>query len=157
MAEFLDCFPRYAKMHPCGVVLSRQPMHELTPTFISQKGHPPTHFGMDAVEAIGLVMIDILAQGGLAAMRGLKAMLRECGVEVDRERFVAADVRRPVAEENEKLFCEKCACGNSENPFSLTPTLPWGEGGSQAASAPIERASIWQKAGCRSPSPGGPG
>jgi DNA polymerase III alpha subunit len=38
MAEFLDCFPRHPKMHPCGVVFSRQPMHELTPTFVSNKG-----------------------------------------------------------------------------------------------------------------------
>ena len=63
-------------MHPCGVVLSRQPMHELTPTFVSQKGYPTTHFDMDAVEAIGLVKMDILAQGGLAAMRDVKAMLK---------------------------------------------------------------------------------
>ena len=73
MAEFLDGFPRYPKMHPCGVVLSRQPMHELTPTFISNKGYPTTHFDMDAVEAIGLVKMDILAQGGLAVMRDVKA------------------------------------------------------------------------------------
>ena len=75
MAEFLDGFPRYPKMHPCGVVLSRQPMHELTPTFIANKGYATTHFDMDAVEAIGLVKMDILAQGGLAVMRDVKAML----------------------------------------------------------------------------------
>jgi DNA-directed DNA polymerase III PolC len=94
MAEFLDGFPRYPKMHPCGVVLSRQPMRELTPTFNSHKGYPTTHFDMDAVEAIGLVKIDILAQGGLAVMRDVKAMLRARGVEVDLERFTAADVQR---------------------------------------------------------------
>src|ERR1039458_1823652 len=77
MAEFLDGFPRYPKMHPCGVVLSRQLMHELTPTFISNKGYPTTHFDMDAVEAVGLVKIDVLAQGGLAAMRDVKSMLLE--------------------------------------------------------------------------------
>src|SRR6202142_2715079 len=83
MAEFLDGMPRNPKMHPCGVVLSRQPMHELTPTFISNKGYPTTHFDMDAVEAIGLVKIDILAQGGLAAMRDAKQWLARRGVEVD--------------------------------------------------------------------------
>ena len=70
-------------MHPCGVVLSRQPMHELTPTFVSNKGYPTTHFDMDWVEAIGLVKIDILAQGGLAAMRDVKASLASRGVEID--------------------------------------------------------------------------
>ncbi len=80
MAEFLDGVPRYPKMHPCGLVLSRQPMHELTPTFIANKGYATTHFDMDAVEAIGLVKIDILAQGGLAAMRDVKQMLSARGL-----------------------------------------------------------------------------
>jgi DNA-directed DNA polymerase III PolC len=88
-AEFLDGMPRYPKMHPCGLVLSRQPMHELTPTFVANKGYSTTHFDMDAVEAIGLVKMDILAQGGLAAMRDAKAMLRKRGIEVEVERCVA--------------------------------------------------------------------
>jgi len=83
MAEFLDGVPRNPKMHPCGVVLSRQPMHELTPTFISNKGYPTTHFDMDAVEVIGLVKVDVLAQGGLAAMRDVKMSLAQRGVTVD--------------------------------------------------------------------------
>lgn len=90
-AEFLDGMPRYPKMHPCGVVLSRQPMHELTPTFIASKGYPTTHFDMDAVEAVGLVKMDILAQGGLAVMRDAKATLALRGIEVDLERCVARD------------------------------------------------------------------
>jgi DNA polymerase III alpha subunit len=76
MAAFLDGRPRYPKMHPCGVVLSRQPMHELTPTFIANKGLPTTHFDMDAVEEVGLVKMDILAQGGLAVMRDVMRGMR---------------------------------------------------------------------------------
>jgi DNA polymerase-3 subunit alpha len=83
MAAFLDGRPRYPKMHPCGVVLSCQPMHELTPTFISNKGLPTTHYDMDAVEALGLVKMDILAQGGLAVMRDAKESLAKRGVTVD--------------------------------------------------------------------------
>ncbi|HEU6448927.1 MAG TPA: DNA polymerase IV [Verrucomicrobiae bacterium] len=83
MAEFLDGVPRYPKMHPCGVVLSRQPMHALTPTFISNKGYPTTHFDMDAVEVIGLVKADVLAQGGLAVMRDVKTSLAKRGITVD--------------------------------------------------------------------------
>lgn len=101
MAEFLEGFPRCAKMHPCGVVLSRQPMRELTPTFLSTKGHPTTHFDMDAVEAVGLVKIDILAQGGLAVMRDVKARLRERGVQVDLERLVVTAVQ-PTEQEDGK-------------------------------------------------------
>jgi error-prone DNA polymerase len=83
MAEFLDGFPRNPKMHPCGVVLSRQPMHELTPTFIANKGYPTTHYDMDAVEVLGLVKLDVLAQGGLAVMRDVKEALAKRGVSVD--------------------------------------------------------------------------
>jgi DNA-directed DNA polymerase III PolC len=68
-AVVLDGFPRYAKMHPCGVVISRVPMADLVPCFTSAKGYPTTQFDMDAVEDIGLVKIDLLAQGGLAVMR----------------------------------------------------------------------------------------
>jgi len=83
MAVFLDGFPRHPKMHPCGVVLSRQPMPELTPTFIANKGWPTTHYDMDAVEVIGLVKVDVLAQGGLAVMRDVRAALARRGVTVD--------------------------------------------------------------------------
>lgn len=82
-AAFLDGFPRHPKMHPCGVVVSRQPMPQLTPTFISNKGWPTTHLDMDAVEAVGLVKMDVLAQGGLAVMRDARETLRQRGIPVD--------------------------------------------------------------------------
>lgn len=85
MAEFLDGFPRYPKMHPCGIVLSRQPMVSLTPSFVSGKGWATTHFDMDAVEEIGLVKMDILAQGGLAAMRDACASLAARSIHPDLE------------------------------------------------------------------------
>jgi DNA-directed DNA polymerase III PolC len=77
LAAFLDGFPRYPKMHPCGVVLSRQRMSEITPCFTSSKGYPTTHFDMDSIEAVGLVKMDILAQGGLAVMRDVREMLAQ--------------------------------------------------------------------------------
>ena len=83
LAAFLDGVPRNPKMHPCGVVLSRQPMHELTPTFISAKGYPTTHLDMDAVELLGLVKLDVLAQGGLAVLRDARESLSRRGVTVD--------------------------------------------------------------------------
>lgn len=79
MAGFLDGCPRYPKMHPCGIVLSRQPMADLTPTFISQKHYPTSHYDMDAVEPMGLIKMDILAQGGLAVMRDACAAIAARG------------------------------------------------------------------------------
>jgi DNA polymerase III alpha subunit/nucleotidyltransferase/DNA polymerase involved in DNA repair len=93
-AAFLDGFPRHPKMHPCGVVLSRQPLHELTPTFLSNKGWSATHLDMDAVEAVGLVKMDILAQGGLAVMRDARQSLAAKGIQVE----LPAEVRREKCE-----------------------------------------------------------
>lgn len=83
LAERLDGMPRHPKMHPCGVVLSRLPVTHLTPVFQSAKGYPTTHLDMEQVEAIGLIKMDILAQGGLAVMRDSKCLLAERGISVD--------------------------------------------------------------------------
>lgn len=83
LAHRLDGFPRHPKMHPCGVVLSREPIRHLTPVFQSAKGYPTTHLDMDQVEDIGLVKMDILAQGGLAVMRDTLKMLSERGISVN--------------------------------------------------------------------------
>ena len=104
MAEFLDGFPRHPKMHPCGVVLSRQPMDELTPTFVAHKGYPTTHFDMDAVEAIGLVKMDILAQGGLAVMRDVKQMLADRRIELDLGRLATGPPAARREEAGEEFF-----------------------------------------------------
>jgi DNA polymerase III alpha subunit/nucleotidyltransferase/DNA polymerase involved in DNA repair len=125
MAEFLDGFPRYPKMHPCGVVLSRQPMHELTPTFIANKGYPTTHYDMDAVEVIGLVKIDVLAQGGLAAMRDVKAMLARRGVEVDLKR--CAVVEAEAGEQVRKWESENAGKGEANTDSVVSPS-PSGSG-----------------------------
>jgi len=85
LAAFLDGFPRYPKMHPCGLVLSCDPILHHTPTFTSAKGYPTTHFDMDNVEAVGLVKLDVLAQAGLAVMRDAKAMIVDRGLSVDLE------------------------------------------------------------------------
>ncbi len=139
-AVFLDGFPRHPKMHPCGVVLSRQPMHELTPTFIANKGWPTTHFDMDAVEAIGLVKTDILAQGGLAVMRDARSALVRRGVEVDLNRCVAGEA---------ELECEPMGKGESgKSSLSHLPTFspvsPSRLLTSAATSGPFNDPEVWE-------------
>ena len=126
MAHFLDGFPRYPKMHPCGVVLSRQPMNQITPCFISAKGYPTSHFDMDSIEAVGLVKMDILAQGGLAVMRDVKEMLRqETG---DRRQEAGGESPKSLPSAN---FGEKHTASSIQHPVSSNSTLnldalePW--------------------------------
>ncbi len=81
LAARLDGFPRHAKMHPCGVVISRDPVAGLTPVFTSAGGRTTTQFDMEAVEAMGLVKLDILAQAGLSVLRDTRAALRARGID----------------------------------------------------------------------------
>jgi DNA polymerase III alpha subunit/nucleotidyltransferase/DNA polymerase involved in DNA repair len=138
LAEFLDGFPRYPKMHPCGVVLSCQPIHDLTPTFFSHKGYVTTHFDMDAVEAIGLVKIDILAQGGLAVMRDVQEMLRGQGIEVDRER--SAVIR--AGEKVSGWESENVSVASSLPPSPLPPRK-WGLSLRANAQEAFDNPEVW--------------
>ncbi len=111
MAGMLDGFPRYAKMHPCGVVLSRDPIRHHSPTFTSSKGWPTTHFDMDAVEAVGLIKLDILAQGGLAVLRDAQQALLGQGLNVDMDSL------------------EVGGLGGTENPPRSEGGEPWSDEG----------------------------
>ena len=111
MARMLDGFPRHAKMHPCGVILSRDPIRDFTPTFTSAKGWPTTHFDMDAVEAVGLIKLDILAQGGLAVLRDAQASLKAQDVSLDLDAL------------------EVGGCGGTEQPPRANPVAPWSDEG----------------------------
>ena len=57
-------------------------MADLVPFFTSNKGYVTAHLDMDSVEKIGLVKMDILAQGGLAAMRDVRGMLAARGIDI---------------------------------------------------------------------------
>ena len=94
LAARLHGMPRNAKMHPCGMVLSREPIATLTPLFTAHKGYPTTHFDMDAVEALGLVKMDILAQGGLAVIRDTRRLLEATSTPVDLTRLAPWDDTR---------------------------------------------------------------
>ncbi len=123
MAGFLDGCPRYPKMHPCGIVLSRDPMPDLTPAFISRKHYPTSQYDMDAVEPMGLIKMDILAQGGLAAMRDTRTSLAARGIPVDDEilnrwddpgvwRMIAGGGARAVHHIESPAMCSLCAMVN---------------------------------------------
>ena len=123
IAGFLDGCPRYPKMHPCGIVLSRDPMMDLTPAFLSRKHYPTSQYDMDAVESMGLIKMDILAQGGLAVMRDARLSLATRGIAVDDEilnrwddpavwRMIASGGARAVHHIESPAMCSLCAMVN---------------------------------------------
>lgn len=76
-AARLAGIPLSTGMHPCGLVLTPEPLTDYGPLERCHKGYRNTHFDMHAVEDIGLVKIDILATRGLGTVDTVRAALRE--------------------------------------------------------------------------------
>jgi DNA-directed DNA polymerase III PolC len=68
VAERLDNFPRHLGIHPCGTVIAARPLTELVPLEVATKGIVVTQYDMNAVEALGLIKMDLLGQRGLTAV-----------------------------------------------------------------------------------------
>jgi DNA-directed DNA polymerase III PolC len=64
----LDDAPRHMGIHPCGTVISRRPLTRLTPLERARKGIVVTQYDMNAIEALGLIKIDLLGQRGFTTM-----------------------------------------------------------------------------------------
>lgn len=86
MAGRLDGLPRHWSMHPCGLVISPEPLTDLIPVQRSPKGPLVAQYDMDAVEDLGFIKIDLLGQAGLSVLRDAVAEIeRTDGVRIDLE------------------------------------------------------------------------
>jgi DNA polymerase III alpha subunit len=64
----LDDAPRHLGIHPCGTVISALPLTRLTPLERATKGIVVTQYDMNAIEALGLIKMDLLGQRGFTTM-----------------------------------------------------------------------------------------
>ena len=65
-AEALDGFPRHLSIHNGGIVIGDRPLTGYLPLERATKGIVVTQFEMNAVEAVGLVKIDLLGHRSLS-------------------------------------------------------------------------------------------
>ena len=77
LAAGLEGLPHHWAMHPCGIVVSPEPLTDLVPVQPSSRGHLVAQYDMDAVEAMGFIKIDLLGQAGLSVLRDTVASIRE--------------------------------------------------------------------------------
>jgi DNA polymerase-3 subunit alpha len=64
----LDDAPRHMGIHPCGTVISARPLTWLTALERATKGIVVTQYNMNAIEALGLIKMDLLGQRGFTTM-----------------------------------------------------------------------------------------
>jgi DNA polymerase-3 subunit alpha len=84
IAKCLEGVPRHTGMHPCGLVVSREPLTDLVPLQKSAKGPIVTQFDMEPVEELGLVKIDLLGQAGLTVIsETIETIRQQHGIEIN--------------------------------------------------------------------------
>jgi DNA-directed DNA polymerase III PolC len=92
----LDDAPRHMGIHPCGTVISAQPLNRLTPLERATKGIVVTQYDMNAVEALGLIKMDLLGQRGFTTMSlaldNIERTLRPVGAQHVAPAFEASSV-----------------------------------------------------------------
>ncbi len=83
MAKALEGMPRHASTHAAGVVISKEPIDEYVPLYLSDKG-PATQFTMTTIEELGLLKMDFLGLRNLTVIRdALELIERDHGVKID--------------------------------------------------------------------------
>jgi DNA-directed DNA polymerase III PolC len=68
-AHKMDEIPSHLSVHASGIIISDQPIHQFTATYLPPKGFPITHFDMVVAEDVGLYKFDILSQRGLEKIK----------------------------------------------------------------------------------------
>jgi len=77
LAARIGGFPRHMATHPCGLVISPDPITDLVPLQRGDKGYEITQWSMHEIEDAGLVKIDIIGQKGLAVIQEASQMAAE--------------------------------------------------------------------------------
>lgn len=109
MSRALEGMPRHASTHAAGVVISRKPLDEYVPLYMSDHGIA-TQFNMTTIEELGLLKMDFLGLRNLTVIRDALQMIKENhGVELDFAR---------MGYDDPKVY-EMIAHGDTEGVFQL--------------------------------------
>ena len=109
MAKAIEGMPRHASTHAAGVVISKAPIDEYVPLYLSDKG-PATQFTMTTIEELGLLKMDFLGLRNLTVIRdALELIQRNHGVKIDFSKMSYDD----------PAVYEMIAAGNTGGVFQL--------------------------------------
>ncbi len=101
-SELLHGLPSHMSVHAGGILISEEPIHYHTGTFLPPKGFPTTQFDMVTAEDIGLYKFDILGQRGLAKIKEGLAVIRRN--HPDDPEIDIHDIQRFKEDENVKTL-----------------------------------------------------
>ncbi len=108
-AKALEGMPRHASTHAAGVVISKKPIEEYVPLYLSDRG-AATQFNMTTIEELGLLKMDFLGLRNLTVIRDALQMIQEnYGTKIDFSKMTYDDP---------KVY-EMIASGNTQGIFQL--------------------------------------
>jgi DNA polymerase III alpha subunit len=135
VALHLDDAPRHLGIHPCGTVISARPLARLAPLERATKGIVVTQYDMNAIEALGLIKMDLLGQRGFTTMSlaldnieksrtGIPACPAAPALQPRRrtDRNVCPTAREidfDALPENDPATCEAIATGRTMGVFQI--------------------------------------
>ncbi|HTD98812.1 MAG TPA: DNA polymerase III subunit alpha [Mucilaginibacter sp.] len=77
-------FPIYPSVHPCGVLITEEPIINYATVFMPPKGLATVHIDMFTAEDIGINKFDILSQRGLGHIKETLALVKKNkGIDID--------------------------------------------------------------------------
>jgi len=95
LAEALDGFPRHLGIHNGGIVIGDRPLTDYLPLELATKGIVVTQYEMNAVEAVGLVKIDLLGHRSLTVISDtIEAVRKNRGVGQPNLAKVCTNLRK---------------------------------------------------------------
>ncbi len=125
----LDDAPRHMGIHPCGTVISARPLTRLTPLERATKGIVVTQYDMNAIEALGLIKMDLLGQRGFTTMSLALDNIEKEVAAVKEKNSVAPDGVTPCPRpreidfeaipENDPATCDVIATGRTMGVFQI--------------------------------------
>ncbi len=131
----LDDAPRHMGIHPCGTVISARPLTRLTPLERATKGIVVTQYDMNAIEALGLIKMDLLGQRGFTTMAlaldNIEKEVKEVkeAKEAEEKSSIAPDGATPCPKpreidfdaipENDYATCDMIAAGRTIGIFQI--------------------------------------
>jgi DNA-directed DNA polymerase III PolC len=117
----LDDAPRHMGIHPCGTVISARPLTWLTPLERATKGIVVTQYDMNAIEALGLIKMDLLGQRGFTTMSLALDNIEKKAEEEDEIKEVNENKDKSTAPS--RLWASESACATTARvaPDGVTP------------------------------------
>lgn len=109
MSKAIEGMPRHASTHAAGVVISKKPLDEYVPLYMSDKG-VATQFNMTTIEELGLLKMDFLGLRNLTVIRDALALIKKnYDVTIDFSKMGYDD----------KTVYDMIAVGNTGGVFQL--------------------------------------